>query len=527
MSRFNLTWRFAIAVGAALTTGVLVAAVLVWQLHTTRASYDQMLGQREVQHQDRARVVQLTFKKQVQEWKNLLLRGFRYDEFQKYEKAFKTEEAETRKLAQALLQDVSDAEARRQIEEFLTSHVKMGEGYAKAIQAFAKSNGQAFTEADALVKGQDRAPTDALDKLAARLQAVLEEIRQQESANVSARITRAALMAAVTFLAVVVLLVFVVRATQREAAALAQRLSESASSTAAASSQVSTSAQSLSHGATTQAASLEETSASMEEMASMTRQNAENSQNAASLMTEVDAQVRASNETLAEMVTSMGAIQESSQQVSRIIKTIDEIAFQTNILALNAAVEAARAGEAGMGFAVVADEVRSLAQRSAQAARDTASLIETSIVKTQDGSARVEQVAHAINAITKSVGQVKGLVDEVSLASRQQSQGIDQVAQAIAQMEKVTQTTAATSEESAAASEELSASADTAMDIVRQLETLVGTRSERASRAYHPATPRRRGVPPVVAPEPRGRHTVPFTADDVLPLEDTGTYGKF
>ena len=526
MSRFNLTWRFAIAVGAALLTGIAVASVLVWQLHTTRTTYDQMLGQREVQHQDRARVVQLTFKKQVQEWKNLLLRGFKFDEFQKYEKAFKAEEAETKTLAQALLQDVSDTEARQQIQEFLAAHDKMGQGYATAIQAFAKSNGSAFTEADALVKGQDRAPTDALDKLAARLQAVLEEIRQQESANVSSRITRAALMAGVTFAAVVVLLVFVVRATQREAAALAQRLSESASSTAAASTQVSTSAQSLSQGATTQAASLEETSASMEEMASMTRQNAENSQNAAVLMTEVDAQVRASNETLAEMVTSMAAIQESSQQVGRIIKTIDEIAFQTNILALNAAVEAARAGEAGMGFAVVADEVRSLAQRSAQAARDTASLIEASIVKTQDGSARVEQVAHSINAITKSVGEVKGLVDEVSLASKQQSQGIEQVAQAIAQMEKVTQTTAATSEESAAASEELSAQAETAMDIVHQLETLVGTRTEGPSRRREHDAARPRVVSHGMRPA-RRHQSIPLNAEELLPLEDTGTYGRF
>ena len=261
----------------------------------------------------------------------------------------------------------------------------------------------------------------------------------------------------------------------------------------------------------------------------MTRQNAENSQNAATLMTDVDAQVRSSNETLAEMVTSMGAIQESSQQVSRIIKTIDEIAFQTNILALNAAVEAARAGEAGMGFAVVADEVRSLAQRSAQAARDTASLIEASITKTQDGSARVEQVAHSINTITKSVGQVKGLVDEVSLASRQQSQGIEQVAQAIAQMEKVTQTTAATSEESAAAAEELSASAETAMDIVRQLEALVGAQSTTTThrREHHAAGPHRRAAAPARAPQTFARHSVPLNPEEVLPLEETGTYGKF
>jgi len=174
------------------------------------------------------------------------------------------------------------------------------------------------------------------------------------------------------------------------------------------------------------------------------------------------------------MVTSMAAIKESSDKVGKIIKTIDEIAFQTNILALNAAVEAARAGEAGMGFAVVADEVRNLAQRSAQAAKDTAALIEESIAKSTEGAVKVEQVAGSIAGITEAVGEVKGLVEEVSVASRQQAQGIDQVSQAVAQMEKVTQTTAATAEESAAASEELNAQAEASLGVVRQLEQLVG-----------------------------------------------------
>ncbi len=207
----------------------------------------------------------------------------------------------------------------------------------------------------------------------------------------------------------------------------------------------------------------------------MTRQNAENSHTAAGLMGEVDARVQTSNAALAEMVVSMTSIEESSEQVARIIRTIDEIAFQTNILALNAAVEAARAGEAGMGFAVVADEVRNLAQRSAQAARDTAGLIEASVEKSRVGAARVGQVAASIAGITESVGRVKTLIEEVSVASREQTQGIDQVAQAVSQMEKVTQTTAATAEESAAASDELSAQAESSLASVRILETIVGT----------------------------------------------------
>ena len=255
---------------------------------------------------------------------------------------------------------------------------------------------------------------------------------------------------------------------------LAGELRDAAEHVVAAASQVSTSSQSLSQGASQQAASLEETSASMEEMASMTRKNAESTEQAAALMTEVDRRVGESNQALDAMVHSMMSIKESSAKVSRINKTIDEIAFQTNILALNAAVEAARAGEAGMGFAVVADEVRSLAQRSAQAARDTALLIDESIAKSQEGSTKVEQVAAAISGIVEGVGRVKNLAEEVCVASRQQAQGIEQVSQAIAQMEGVTQTTAATAEESAAASQELNSEAQTAMTVVAELDAMVG-----------------------------------------------------
>ena len=305
--------------------------------------------------------------------------------------------------------------------------------------------------------------------------------------------------------------------------ATSRALGESAQSVLRAATEVSRASQSLSQGATEQAASLEETSASMEEMASMTRQNAEHSRTAATLMGEVDTRVQGSNAALGDLVTSMGAIQESSRQVAKIIKTIDEIAFQTNILALNAAVEAARAGEAGMGFAVVADEVRNLAQRSAQAARDTAALIEASIERAQSGNAKVEQVAAAISGITESVSKVKGLVEQVSQASREQSQGIDQVSQAIAQMEKVTQTTAATSEESAAASEELNAQADRSMQVVKRLEVLVGTRGQAAApKAKQPA-----GHKAAVLKMPVAKPAPVMSAEEELPLGDTGTYGKF
>jgi methyl-accepting chemotaxis protein len=255
---------------------------------------------------------------------------------------------------------------------------------------------------------------------------------------------------------------------------------------------VAASSQQLSRGATAQAAALEETSASMEEMASMTRQNAENSHEAAVQVAETERLVSSANQALQDLVATMSAIQASSERVTRIIRTIDQIAFQTNILALNAAVEAARAGEAGMGFAVVAEEVRSLAQRSSQAARDTAQLIEESAASAQAGGARVDAVVASMGAITESSVRVRGLVDQVSQASRQQAQGADQVTKALTQMETVTQTTAATAEESAATSEELNAQAEQSLGNLAELEALAGIR---------------RDQPPARASAPRARRT--------------------
>jgi methyl-accepting chemotaxis protein len=269
-------------------------------------------------------------------------------------------------------------------------------------------------------------------------------------------------------------LLLLVTHTTRGLRDVAAHLAEGAEQITSASSQVASSSQTLAQGASEQASSLEETSSSSEEITSMTRKNAENSQMAAGVMAEVDQRVTEGNRTLQEMVLSMQEITGSSDKISKIIKVIDEIAFQTNILALNAAVEAARAGEAGMGFAVVADEVRSLAQRSAQAAKDTASLIEESIAKSNEGSQRLEHVAQVIRAITESAAKVKTLVDEVNLGSQEQARGIEQISKSIAQMDQVTQANAASAEQSASASEEMSAQAEALQNIARELRTLVG-----------------------------------------------------
>jgi methyl-accepting chemotaxis protein len=257
---------------------------------------------------------------------------------------------------------------------------------------------------------------------------------------------------------------------------LAQSIHEmagSAEQVSLAAAQISTASHSLAQGTSQQAASLEETSASTEEINSMAQRNSENSHAAAELVKQSDDKFADANRSLQDMISAMAEINASSDKISKIIKVIDEIAFQTNILALNAAVEAARAGEAGMGFAVVADEVRNLAQRSAQAARDTAVLIEESIAKSNDGKLKVDQVSKAIRGITEQSAQIKILVDEVHLGSQEQSRGIDQISKAIAQMEQLTQNAAASAEESASTAEQLKAQSSALKNVVQHLNSTI------------------------------------------------------
>ncbi len=266
------------------------------------------------------------------------------------------------------------------------------------------------------------------------------------------------------------------RGTTRILTNISELLDESATQVAAAATQVSGASQSLAEGASEQAASLEETSASLEEMSSMTQRNAENAQTARQLANDTRTAADSGSADMKKMMAAMDEIKSSSDNIGKIIKTIDEIAFQTNILALNAAVEAARAGEAGMGFAVVADEVRHLAQRSAQAAHETAERIEDSIRKSEQGVQISGLVAESLGHIVHKAREVDQLVSEIATASREQSQGIKQVNTAVTQMDKVTQSNAASAEESASASEELNAQAASLKDAVNELVALVGGR---------------------------------------------------
>ncbi|MBN1828047.1 MAG: Cache 3/Cache 2 fusion domain-containing protein [Deltaproteobacteria bacterium] len=251
-------------------------------------------------------------------------------------------------------------------------------------------------------------------------------------------------------------------------------LNEAASQVASASAQVSSASQSLAEGASESASAIEETSSSLEELTSMTRQNASNASEADSLMKETNSVVATANDAMSSLTKSMQDISKSSEETSKIIKTIDEIAFQTNLLALNAAVEAARAGEAGAGFAVVADEVRNLAMRAADAAKNTAVLIEGTVKKISEGSSIVDKTNEAFSSVAVSAAKVGELVGEISAASQEQAQGIDQINKAVTEMDKVTQQNAANAEESASASEEMNAQAEQMHDVAVRLVEIVG-----------------------------------------------------
>lgn len=259
-------------------------------------------------------------------------------------------------------------------------------------------------------------------------------------------------------------------------------LSENADQVSSASNQVSSSSQQLAEGSAEQAASIEETSSSLEEMSSMTKQNADNATQADNLMKEANLVVNKANDSMGKLTTSIDKISKASEETSKIIKTIDEIAFQTNLLALNAAVEAARAGEAGAGFAVVADEVRNLAMRAAEAAKNTADLIEGTVKKVKEGGDLVATTNGAFNEVAESSTKVGELVGEIAAASNEQAKGIEQVNTAVVEMGKVVQSNAASAEESAAASEEMNAQAEQMKGFVDDLVTLVGGRAGAADR---------------------------------------------
>lgn len=317
---------------------------------------------------------------------------------------------------------------------------------------------------------------------------VCDELGAGQSKKMLAQITNANTMTiggtAITIVIGSVLAFFIAMGIIKPLRRIIDGLGSGAGQVSQASDQISSSSQSMAEGASEQASSLEETSASLEQMNTTVRQNAQNAQQANSMADEARQMSSKGNQAMKRLTQTINKIKDSSDQTANILKTIDEIAFQTNLLALNAAVEAARAGEAGKGFAVVAEEVRSLAQRSAEASKSTAQLIEDACNNADQGVNVANEAEEALSQIDESVTKVTELINQVSSASDEQAEGIDQVTKAVGQMDQVTQSNAANSEESAAASEELSAQAEELNRMVDQLVNMVTGTGKRQSNGH-------------------------------------------
>jgi methyl-accepting chemotaxis protein len=317
-----------------------------------------------------------------------------------------------------------------------------------------------------------------------------------------------------------------------------QQMRQASEQVHSASGEVASTSQTLAQGASEQAASLEQTSASLEELTAMTRQNADHAREANQMIRDTTQVVAKANETMASTQKAMDAVSQAGSEIANIIKTIDEISFQTNLLSLNAAVEAARAGEAGKGFAVVADEVRSLAQRAATAARTTSELIEGTVTRIAEGAGLVKQAEAAFQELSRGAQRVAQLVDEIAAASQEQAHGLDQISKSVSHMDQVVQSTAAGAEEAAATAKELSSQSRNLQVTMMQLEALVGGNSNGATQKASQTTsaayaqkraylnggpglkkpqPKKTEKPVGALPLPKGRELSP---EQVIPLGD-------
>ena len=394
-------------------------------------------------------------------------------------------------------------------------------------------------------KARDKIVVDQLNRIAPQFTAALGRVRESvqnfqvelEGKISSEQKTNEAVVLGTTIgglIAGLVVAWFITRSVTAPIGKIAERLAAESDKTSASAAQVAEASHSMADGASQQAAALEETSSSLHEMASMTSRSSENAQNAKMLANDARLTADAGAADMEQMKAAMHAIQSSSAEISKIIKTIDEIAFQTNILALNAAVEAARAGEAGLGFAVVADEVRSLAQRAAAAAHETAGKIADSTEKSAQGARLSERMAGNLSAIVERIRKLDERIGEIAEASREQSEGINQINAAVTGMDKITQGNAAHSEESAASASEMQNQSQEVRHAVGELMRMISGSSATADQhvamgetcALPPpvAAPRRRTKPPSPG-RPNGQHPArsgapPYSAAQRSPSAD-------
>ncbi len=473
--RMKLSSKLYVVAGLPLLLGIVVTAILTYRLEMAFSATDQILSH-SAHQQGIARDMRYTFKRQVQEWKDILLRGYSPEDLKNYTEKFREQFRHTLELSAALQAELADPQSQELNTSFRNAYSKMGTEYEATLATFAANAGRDPYAADKEVRGLDRPPTEILDKLVT----LLSDRYDQSVRDMRAMIANQRLQTTI-LVGIAVLLVlgiaggvgFFVRQLNRSMLNIAAELDAASQQTLGASQQVSASSQALAEGSSEQAAAVEETSSTLEEISSMTKQNADNATKVEKLAQQTQDSTRKGSAAVERMQTAIVSIKHASDQTAKIIKTIDEIAFQTNLLALNAAVEAARAGEAGRGFAVVAEEVRNLAIRSAEAAKETSALIEDSQQRSSQGVVVAGEVAALLGEILETAGHVTSLVAEVAAASTEQYKGVHQISQAVAQMDTVTQSNAATAEETSAAAEELSSQAESLDGTVRRLNGLV------------------------------------------------------
>jgi methyl-accepting chemotaxis protein len=495
---------------------------------------------------DTARSAQVDFKIQVQEWKDILLRGSDPAQLAKYTAAFKKSGEKT----DVELQKVTLVLARLGLStplvaEALAAHEELGKNYGAALAKFDGANPESYKVVDGLVKGMDRPPTKKIDEIvsfisaqSAVLMAAMDQQRVDTERTTSISLFTILLVTVAVGAAIMVWLVRSITRPLNEAVEIARTVASGDLSThinvtgtdeigmllkslkdmhdsladivgkvragtesiAQASKEIAEGNQDLSARTEEQASSLEETAASMEELTGTVKRNGENAGQASKLASDASSVAVRGGEAVAQVIHTMGSINESSKKIVDIIGVIDGIAFQTNILALNAAVEAARAGEQGRGFAVVASEVRNLAQRSAAAAKEIKGLIGDSVDKVETGSRLVGQAGTTMNEVVSSVQRVTSIISEIAVASGEQNAGIDQINAAVSQMDAVTQQNAALVEQAAAAAEAMqqqAASLALAVSVfkIHESQVLAAPAPRASSHARQPA----RGVGPAAA----------------------------
>lgn len=499
----------------AILIGLLLAASFsgIYRLHQSLQIFERDVAAASQQERLAAAMLS-TFKTQVQEWKNVLLRGADEKQLERFWTSFTKTEQEVASVGRQLLEDLPAGKARGLVEQFLLEHGKMGQGYRQGLEAF-KAAGANHVAGDKAVSGMDRAPARLLDEASKQIAEDARAIAVQAHAQGEQAVTVSIVLVLIVCAISVALTVWLTRAlvrpisqavacteeiargnlalgiTARGQDELAQllrsletmrvalvevvtRVRQSSESVSTASSEIAQGNHDLSARTESQASALQQTAASMEQLSSTVRQNADNARQADQLAQTASTVAVQGGAAVGEVVDTMKGIHESSRRIADIIGVIDSIAFQTNILALNAAVEAARAGEQGRGFAVVAGEVRTLAGRSAEAAREIRALIGDSVSRAAQGSTQVDRAGQTMDEVVGSIRRVTSIMGEISSASTEQSQGVSQIGEAVTQMDHATQQNAALVEQMAAAASSLKAQAQDLVQAVAVFRLAAG-----------------------------------------------------